>query len=215
MKNREEHFLNFILYYLLAPLPATFIVYRVFLVTGLILANNTPGLFNYYGFLQSPGLFYTVQTARWTKGYTLIAFGACLGAILFIPSSKRRNLAGFAKWSLVIRANCVAIITVFLMNVVEFMNPLRERQLVSQQFGLIWAEVLAGIIVFLVAQKIFMQVRSSEKGKGEKESRGSLVIESGGLGEEVYMASLKFCLRQPQNDFTLSWDTLPPSRFRW
>lgn len=48
----------------------------------------------------------------------------------------------------------------------------------------------------------------------ERQGLVPLAIETDLAGTLGILASLKFRFRQPRNDFTLSPDTLPPSRFR-
>jgi hypothetical protein len=210
-KLEDESTLNTpILYYFIAPSIATFVTYLLsqYLYSKIIDFYGGPvqiDLGNPLGFLQ---LFGTIERFKnsptmfldwssflgWLKAgnvfiriFPFVAFGAAVGSILLIPSTKRKRIVGVDKISCAVRANCVALITVIVMVALFFMNPFSEKlseQALVEGIALYWSQIFAGVGAFILSQQLLFKINPADSKLVETVQRG---LEKTASEEDVYI----------------------------
>jgi hypothetical protein len=121
------------------------------------------------------------------RTYPLIAYGIVAGAILLIPTKRRKALSGFDKISCGVRAICISQVTLLVVNILFFANPFGEK-LSDESFekgvALYWTQIFAGLGAFLLCQQLFLKTKHSEAKPVEAVQRG---IEKTASEEDIFI----------------------------
>lgn len=198
---KETSLIDTLLFYALTPIPATILVF-LFATTlqdtlaGGILSTikNAKNDSVYYVFLSLGGDKAMENFNTWTmsiaSSYAGITFLAVLSSVLLIPTKQKNELKDTAsKLYCAIRANCVGLVVMFFGILVMYLDPLGELKKMfteSVRIPLTWTGIAACIGAFLLAQKLFLNIKTDSSLQNQTAQRGmemSLDQEKGFYGD--------------------------------
>jgi hypothetical protein len=179
--NKEDVLISSLFYYLVAPLPALFISYRLsdFIYETAIwltevardVSESSTERMRYAAFVVMISHVGNV----FLRIYPFVGFGLVIAAILMMRTANRTRLVWGQKLSCAVRANCVSVITLLAMTVTGFLNPASERfteQMVEGGMPIFWSQIFVGLGMFVLTQRFFLRVVEINQQDFETEKRG-------------------------------------------
>lgn len=167
MENQEDSsVLTPLLYYLVAPIPAGVFGYFIsglftrYLVESITQESEWMQIMLVAMFIQTGGaivnIFYRI--------FPFIAIGAVIASILLVPKRQKANIVGLNRLNYILRANCVALITLCVVILALMVNPFHEKlseaALKGEGIPLTWTQIFAGVGSFLLAHSVFMSFKT-------------------------------------------------------